>query len=109
MPALFVEPVLAGEVRAAGVRQMWPPDVSDSGHDLPGHAQAADGLVSRDVLGHHPEKRGQCTRPTAGARIEELQDRLDLAAQIASRDGPAGARPAPGPGRGGRDLHCRRR
>src|SRR3954470_13200804 len=84
--------------------KMWPPDLGDSRHDLSGHAQAADRVVSRDVLGYDPEERGQCPKLAAGARTEELQDRLDLAAQVASRYGPAGTQPADGAGRGGRDL-----
>jgi hypothetical protein len=86
-PALFGQPVLAGKICAAGMRQMWPPDLGDSRDNLPGHAQATDRLVSRHVLGYDPEERGQRTGAPAGARTKELQDRLDLAAQVASRDG----------------------
>lgn len=57
----------------------------------------------------HPEERVQRAGPTTRTRTEELQDRLDLAAQVASRDGPAGTQPADGTGRGGRDFHSRRR
>jgi len=38
---------------------MWPPNLGDSGDDLPGHAQALGGLVSRDVLGYDAKERGQ--------------------------------------------------
>jgi len=79
MSAVFERSVLAGEIRATGVRQMWPPDLGDSGDNLPGHPQTVDGLVSRDGLGHDPEERGQRVGSATGARTEELQDRLDLA------------------------------
>jgi len=93
---------MAGEVN---VRPMWPPDLGDSRDDLPGYAQAIDGLVSCDVLGNDPEERRQRTGLAAGARTQELPDRLDLAAQVASRDGPAGTGAAEGARRSGRDLH----
>jgi len=93
---MFGLSVLAGEVRVPGVRQMWPPDLGDSGDDLPGHPQTADRLVSRDVLGYDSEERGERTGRTARTRTEGLQDRPDLAAQVASCDGSAGNGPADG-------------
>ena len=82
MSALLGYSVLAREISAAGVQQMWPPDLGDSGNDLPGHAQAADRLVSRDVLGYNPKERRQRAGPAAGTRIEELQDCLDVAHKL---------------------------
>lgn len=37
MPALFRRSVLADEVCAVRVQRMWPPDLGDSGDNLPGH------------------------------------------------------------------------
>ena len=69
MPALWWQSILASEIGAAGVRQMWPPNLGDSGDDLPGHAQAPGGLVSRDVLGYDAKERGQRPGATTGTRI----------------------------------------
>lgn len=44
MPALWRKSILAGEIGAAGMWQVRPPNVGDSGDNLPGHAQAAGGL-----------------------------------------------------------------
>jgi hypothetical protein len=58
MPTLFEQSILAGEDGPAGVRSVWPPDLGDSRDDIPRYAQAADGLVSHDVLGYNPKERG---------------------------------------------------
>jgi len=108
MSALFGQSVLAGAICAAGVRQMWPPNLGDSGDDLPGHAQALGGLVSRDVLGYDAKERGQRPGATTGTWIGKLQDSMDVAAQVASRDGATGAGPFDGARRGGRNLRRRR-
>ena len=104
MPALCWRSILAGALGPAGVPQVRTPNLGDGGDDLPRHTQAAGGLVSRHVLGHNAEER--CQRPGAanGPRAGELQDRLDLAPQTASGDGPAWPRPSLGAGRGGRNV-----
>ena len=50
MPALRWRSILAGAVGPAAVPAVWTPNLGDGGDDLPGHAQAAGGLVSRHVL-----------------------------------------------------------
>ena len=64
--------------------------LSDIGHGwdgLPGHAQAPDDVVSRDVVHHQPKERRQCAGYAASVGVKELPDRLGMASQIAARDG----------------------
>ena len=96
MPALRWCPILAGALDPSGVPQVRTPNLGDGGDDLPRHAQAAGGLVSGYVLGHHAEEWRQRRGAAKGARAGELQDRLDLAPQAASSDGPAWPRPSVG-------------
>ena len=69
-------------------------------YDFPGHSETFGGLVPRHVLGGEPKER--CERPGSakGAGVGQLQDCLDLAAQVRSSDGAAGPRPAEWNGRG---------
>jgi hypothetical protein len=46
---------------------MRPPTLGDVADDLPGHAQAAGGLVSRHVLDHHAEEWRQHPRAAKGS------------------------------------------
>ena len=77
----------------------------DGGYDFPGHPQAVGPLVSDDVVGDQPEEWSQCSGLAEGSGTGKLQDGLDVAAQIASRDGSTGEGPFDRPGGGGRDLH----
>src|SRR5215831_10192224 len=104
MSTLLGQAILARQI-FVGMRQLWPPELGDSRHHLSGHPEAADGVVSCDVLGYDAEERRQRTGPTARTRTEELQDSMDLAAQVASRDGAPWPGPVGGLGRSGRDLH----
>src|SRR5579863_10644890 len=107
MPAWWWRSILAGALDPAGVPQVRTPNLGDDGDHFPRHTQAAGGLVSRHVLGHHTEERRQRPGAANGPRDGELQDRLDLAPQAASSDGPSWPRPSVGPGRGGGNVFGR--
>ena len=47
-------------------------------------------MVSSDVVCDEPEERGECTGGSTGAGAGQLPDGLDVAAQVASRDGRPG-------------------
>lgn len=83
--------------------------VGDGGDHLPGQQAAIDGVVPGHVAGDQPEERhqrvGLATCPGTG----QLQDGLGAAAQTATRDGAAWARPAAWRRGGGRDVLGRRR
>jgi transposase-like protein len=66
----------------------WP-NLADRRHHFRRYAQAAQDLVHGHVVRHQPEERRQRTRASAGARVRQLRDGLDLAAQAA----PAMVRP----------------
>ena len=73
------------------------------------HAQAVDRLVPQAMYWVTTQKNGdQCAGSAAGARTEELQDRLDLVAQVAPRHGSARSGSVDRTDRGGRDFHCGR-
>ena len=57
--------------------RVWLPDFGDSGDDLPGHANAFARVVSRHVVGDHPEERRQRIGAATSAGPEELRDGLD--------------------------------
>ena len=123
MPGVYPAPALAGWVRlpalrrerravddvgwAAAVPELSRAHLADGRHDLRGHAQAAADVVPGDVVRHQPEERRQRPRPAAGARAGQLRDRLDVAAQAAPGDGPAGPRSPRRRGRGRRNLRRR--
>ena len=50
---------LVYQPRALDVRQLWAPDVGDSGDNLPGYAHTVGDLVSGGVVGCQPEERRQ--------------------------------------------------
>lgn len=72
VPALRRRSLLAGAGGAAGMRRLWPPNLSDRRDSFPRHAQAAGGLVSSDVLRYHPEERRQCPWTATSAGLGEL-------------------------------------
>ena len=55
-----------------GVCEMWISVFSDGWHDLPGHTHSFAGLVSRDVVGDYPEKRGERVGTATGAGAEKV-------------------------------------
>jgi hypothetical protein len=59
--------VLAFSFDASCVRRLWTSNVRDRGHDLPGYADPAGRVVPGDMVGHEPEKRGECSGPAASA------------------------------------------
>ena len=61
-------------------------------HDLSGHAHPFTVMVSGNVVDHDPEERGQRFRFAARAGPEAVPDRVDMAAQVAQRDGQSGPR-----------------
>src|SRR5450432_311727 len=91
LPALRGHSLLAGAVRPDAMSAVWSPDLGDGWYDLPGHAQAFGGLVPGHVLAGEPEERSQRPGPAEGAGIGQLQNRVDMVAQAAARDGTTGA------------------
>ena len=83
---------------------MWPPDLGDGRHDLPGHSEAFGGLAPCHVLAGEPKERRQCPRSAEGAGIGQLQDGLDLVAQVPASDGAAGPGSAERNRGGGRNV-----
>ena len=75
---------------------VWAANIGDRRHDLSRQPPAIATLVSRHVVGDHPEKRGQCAGPATGFGAAQLQDGLELAAQVPSRHGASGAGPPDG-------------
>ncbi len=90
LPTLRLRSLLAGTVSAHAVPSMWPLNVGNGGDHLPRHAETIGGLVSGHVLVGQPEERGQCPGVAEGAGIGQLQDGLDMAAQVAASDGATG-------------------
>ena len=80
LPTLRWGPVVAGPGGVAGVCGLWLPNFSNSGNDLPGHANPFTNLVPCDVVGDHPEERRQRFGSATSARTEELRDGLGVAA-----------------------------
>ena len=67
---------LAGAWASAAVFGLRISELGDGRNNLPGHTQAAHGLVSGDVGSHEPEERCQRHRTPAGAEVGELRHRL---------------------------------
>src|SRR5713101_224516 len=99
---------VAGARGAVPVCGLWTSNVRHSRHDFPGFPHGAHDVVSRHVVAD--ESEDGCQRPGAPAHLglAQLQDRLDLAAQTAARDGASGSRPPDRPCRGRRSLRGRR-
>ena len=92
MPALQLHEILGGARSAIAVRRLRTPDLGDGGYDLSGHPHPFVLVVPGDVMDHHPEERRQRLGATAWIGPEAIPDSLDMAAQIAQRDGQAGTR-----------------
>lgn len=71
LSALWMGEGMAGS-RGIGVRRVWSPDFGDCRDDFPGHADAVTGVVSRYVVGDHPEEWRQRVGVAASAGPEEL-------------------------------------
>lgn len=74
------------------MRHVRPAGIRDSRHDFPRHADAADDLVPGDVVDHQPTDGCKCSGIAGSLGAGQLRDSLDLAAQVAPRDGATGAR-----------------
>jgi len=84
-----------GVVGSARPLALWPVPIRDVGHcrhDFSGQSLSLDDLVSGHVACNQPKERHQRVRPAAGFGLRELQNRLGLAAQTTSGDGPSGPR-----------------
>src|SRR6266496_2439025 len=92
MPCLRRREGLGSASSTLAVRGVWAADLDYGRHHLSGHQDAADYLVSRDVVGHKFEDRDQCSGAPAGVGTWQLSDRVDLAAQTSARHGEAWSR-----------------
>lgn len=72
---------LAGNARTDDLQRMPVSGLGDSGHDLSGHTQAVEDVVSGNLVRHQSKERFQCYERAADLGLGELLDRLDLAAQ----------------------------
>lgn len=68
VPALWIGESMAS-TRSTGVRRVWGTNLNHCGNHLPRHAHSFIDMVSRDVVGHHPEERSERagTAKSAGA------------------------------------------
>ena len=123
MPGVYPSPALAGRFRLSSLRcarravddvgwtaavpELPWADVADGWHGVSGHTQAPADMVPGDMVCHQSEEWRQCPRSAAGARPGQLRDGLDLASQVAPRDGPARAGWPHGDRRGRRNLRQR--
>ena len=102
----------SGVVHRAGardVRELWAPDVGDRRHALPGYAHVVGDLVPSCLVGRQPEERRQRAGTATSPRPGQLSNRMDVAAQASTCDGPAWQGPFVRGGRGGRNLRRPRR
>ena len=76
------------------VRWLWTPDLGDGGYDFSGYPNPFERVVPGDVVDHHTEERSQRLGVAACVGTEAIPDSLDMAAQIAKRDGQTGTRSA---------------
>jgi len=79
LSTLWIGEGVAG-ARSAGVWRVWVADFGHGGDDLSGYANPFTRVVSRHVVGDHPEERGQRIGATKSVGAETIQDRLDDAA-----------------------------
>ena len=84
-------------------------DLGDCGHDSPGHAYSADGLVSGDVGRDRTEGRDECPHLAPALGAGQLSDGMDVGAQAPARHGAPGTGTAGGPRRSRRDVRRRGR
>jgi len=64
----------------AGMSLSQAAPVSIAGDYLPGHEDSFAGLVPRDLVGDDPQERCQRFGTATRVGLEELRDRLDVAA-----------------------------
>jgi len=95
---------VADEARSVDVCRVRASGLADRGDDLPGHAQAAAGVVPGDVVGDDAEDGGQCVGTSTRVGAWDVLDGVDVAAQVAQSDGAARARSAEWGRRGRRDV-----
>jgi len=98
LPALWIGEGMAS-TRPVGVWRVWTPDFGHRRNDLPGHADCTASLVSRHVVGDHPEEWGQRFGIATSTGTETIPDGLDDAASIAPCHGKTGTRLAHRQGR----------
>ena len=72
---------LAGNARADDLQCMPVSGLGDGRHDLSGHTQAVEDVVSGNLVRHQSKERFQCYERAADLGLGELLDCLDLAAQ----------------------------
>ena len=89
LPALRLRSLLAGTVGAHAVPRVWSSDIGDGRDDFPRHAQTAGGLVPGHVLVGEPEERGQRPGVAESVGVGQLQNGVDVAAQVSESDGAA--------------------
>ena len=65
-------------------------ELGNGWNDFSGYPETAHALVPGDVVRDEPEERRQCHGVAARVGVGELQDGMDMAAQIAARHGATG-------------------
>jgi hypothetical protein len=78
MLTLRREQNLAVAIRALAVCRLRTSDFGNGGNDFPGHPDAPDGLVPRDVVDHESEEWDQRPGPPAGSGLGKLPDGLGV-------------------------------
>ena len=71
------------------MRSLWIPDLNDGRDYLSGYPHSVASVVSNDVVDYYSEKRCQRSGITACVGSETVQNGLDVAPQVAERDGQA--------------------
>ena len=80
-----------GVVHRAGaldVRELRAPNVGDRRHALPGYAHVVGDLVPSCLVGRQPEERRQRAGTATSPRPGQLSNRMAVAAQASTCDGP---------------------
>jgi hypothetical protein len=75
LSAVWKHEGMAGADAPPPVHDLRSTDLDHRGHDFPGHAQTADGLVPSDVGRHRVEGRHERARPSAPPRPAQLPNR----------------------------------
>src|SRR5665647_423082 len=89
---LFLPPMrrrwkLGGNEGTVDLSSMSLSRFCDGRDDFSGHAKAVADVVPGGLACYQPEKRCQRGKPAASARLGELYDGVDMAAQTASSHG----------------------
>ena len=71
LSTLWIGEGVAG-ARSAGVWRVWVADFGHGGDDLSGYANPFARVVSRHVVGDHPEERGQCVETATDTGLEKV-------------------------------------